>query len=498
MDGGLVVRIMVSVVQSVHPVSRSLSRCAGLMAAAFAVLAGGCSADIARFDFANANLADPNQTSSIPKPTEPMRDKRSGLLGDEGTPHFGATPASESPGGAYYPPQTRRSESVASQPLSDATPPAPQSPPAAKKVAALEPASARATPVVPTTMMDHAQVSKGREIEVMEGDTLFGLAKRNQVSMNDLMNVNGLTSTNLKPGQKLYLPQTRIVEKAVPHTAPVVPTIAAPAPAQAPADWTGSYTVQAGDSLYGIASRNKIKVADLQRYNAITDARKVKPGLVLRMPGSVGGAAPQAQPAATTTAEAVPSAAAPGAMATPGAQPANTPATILNGEQKVAALTPPNTATDATPSAQALPAAPAVKPSQPGSGSIAGTPKLRWPVEGKIISGFGRRPDGTHNDGVNVSVPAGTEIHAAEDGTVAYSGNELKGYGNLLLIRHDNGWVTAYAHADHLLVQRGDTVKRGQVIAKAGKTGQVDQPQVHFEVRQGQKPVDPTPFMEKM
>ncbi len=133
-----------------------------------------------------------------------------------------------------------------------------------------------------------------------------------------------------------------------------------------------------------------------------------------------------------------------------------------------------------------------------GAPVAADSVKLRWPASGKIIAGFGGRPDGTHNDGVNLSVPLGTEVHAAENGVVAYAGSELKGYGNLVLLRHDNGWVTAYAHNDELLVKRGDKVKRGQVIAKAGKTGSVDQPQVHFELRQGSRPVDPIPYLEKL
>jgi murein DD-endopeptidase MepM/ murein hydrolase activator NlpD len=133
-----------------------------------------------------------------------------------------------------------------------------------------------------------------------------------------------------------------------------------------------------------------------------------------------------------------------------------------------------------------------------GAADAGDSDKLRWPASGKIIAGFGGRPDGTHNDGVNLSVPLGTEVHAAESGVVAYAGSELKGYGNLVLLRHDNGWVTAYAHNDELVVKRGDKVKRGQVIAKAGKTGSVDQPQVHFELRQGSKPVDPIPYLEKL
>ena len=123
--------------------------------------------------------------------------------------------------------------------------------------------------------------------------------------------------------------------------------------------------------------------------------------------------------------------------------------------------------------------------------------KFRWPVRGKIILGFGKRPDGGHNDGINVSVPMRTDIHAAEAGRVAYAGNELKGYGNLVLIRHADGWVSAYAHADQLLVRPNDEVRRGQVIAKAGMTGSVDQPQLHFELRQGSRPVDPLPHLAR-
>jgi murein DD-endopeptidase MepM/ murein hydrolase activator NlpD len=120
---------------------------------------------------------------------------------------------------------------------------------------------------------------------------------------------------------------------------------------------------------------------------------------------------------------------------------------------------------------------------------------FRWPVKGRIISGFGTRPDGGHNDGIDVAVPQGTSVKAAENGVVAYSGNELKGYGNLVLIRHANNWVSAYANNEELLVKRGDKVRRGQIIAKAGATGAVSQPQVHFELRKGSRPVDPTKYM---
>lgn len=124
-----------------------------------------------------------------------------------------------------------------------------------------------------------------------------------------------------------------------------------------------------------------------------------------------------------------------------------------------------------------------------------GSGKFRWPVKGRIAAPFGRGSDGGNNDGINILVPKGTDVLAAESGIVAYAGSELKGYGNLILIRHEGGWVTAYAHNDSLLAKRGDTIKRGAVIAKAGDTGGVDQPQVHFEVRQNSKPVDPLPLL---
>ncbi|HEY7845119.1 MAG TPA: M23 family metallopeptidase, partial [Bradyrhizobium sp.] len=88
-----------------------------------------------------------------------------------------------------------------------------------------------------------------------------------------------------------------------------------------------------------------------------------------------------------------------------------------------------------------------------------------------------------------------TPVKAAEDGVIAYAGNELKGYGNLVLVRHSNGFVTAYAHASEILVKRGDQVKRGQVIARSGQTGNVSSPQLHFEIRKGANPVDPTQYL---
>jgi murein DD-endopeptidase MepM/ murein hydrolase activator NlpD len=171
--------------------------------------------------------------------------------------------------------------------------------------------------------------------------------------------------------------------------------------------------------------------------------------------------------------------------------------TVLNAP-RTAALETKGSAPAAQPAAGSPIPSNAGRQEQPAEPKATAEAKLRWPVKGRIISSFGPQSDGTQNDGVNVAVPLGTEVLAAETGVVAYAGSEVRGYGNLVLVRHDNGWVTAYAHNDQLLVQRGDRVRRGQVLGKAGKTGSVDQPQLHFEVRQGPKPVDPLPHMERM
>jgi murein DD-endopeptidase MepM/ murein hydrolase activator NlpD len=121
-------------------------------------------------------------------------------------------------------------------------------------------------------------------------------------------------------------------------------------------------------------------------------------------------------------------------------------------------------------------------------------PEFRWPARGRVISGFGAK--GGNGDGIAIAVPEGTAVKAAETGTVAYAGEELKGYGKLVLVRHDNGYVSAYAHNGELNVKRGDKVSRGQTIAKSGATGNVTSPQLHFELRKGSTPVDPTKYLE--
>jgi murein DD-endopeptidase MepM/ murein hydrolase activator NlpD len=138
-----------------------------------------------------------------------------------------------------------------------------------------------------------------------------------------------------------------------------------------------------------------------------------------------------------------------------------------------------------------LPALPRSTPTYDGRAPIA----FVWPVNGTVISDFGSTDNGGRNDGINIATGMDAPIRAAAGGTVTYSGNELKDYGNLVLIRHAGGYVTAYAHADRLLVSRGDVVAKGQVIGYAGTTGDVSRPQLHFEIRHDTAPVNPLPLL---
>ncbi|MEK9901138.1 MAG: M23 family metallopeptidase [Rhodospirillaceae bacterium] len=219
-----------------------------------------------------------------------------------------------------------------------------------------------------------------------------------------------------------------------------------------------AYTVQRGDSVYAISRRFEIDMTTLVRLNRIPAPYTIHVGQTLQLPANAG----------------------PGS----GTQFARADPSTVSGESR--AETPPG------PSAK--PAAPRQVVSVPRPPARAGSGFV-WPVEGRVVSSFGSKTGGQHNDGVNIAAPRGTPVRAADNGVVAYAGKEIRGFGNLLLIKHDGGLITAYAHADALLVSRGDVVTRGQVIAKVGKTGGVENPQLHFEVRRGTKAVDPKQFL---
>jgi murein DD-endopeptidase MepM/ murein hydrolase activator NlpD len=296
----------------------------------------------------------------------------------------------------------------------------------------------------------------GAAVTVGRGETLATVARRNGVPVSALMQTNGISNpATIRPGQRLVIP--RYV-----YDAPHAPRALASAPAPKHAA-DNVHIVAPGEGLMQIARSNGITLAALARANNLQPSSKLKIGDRLTIPGGRKVAARHA-PAPKVTA----------------------PRTVA--PEKVASI----------PTQHARMAKPEVRETKNitrKAEPVGGIPSFRWPVKGRIIAGFGPRPNGSQNDGINLAVPEGTPIKATDDGVVAYAGNELKGYGNLVLIRHSGGFVSAYANASKLLVKRGDTVKRGEVIARAGQTGNVTSPQLHFEIRKGSIPVDPTKYL---
>ncbi|MEM8972401.1 MAG: peptidoglycan DD-metalloendopeptidase family protein [Pseudomonadota bacterium] len=334
-------------------------------------------------------------------------------------------------------------------------------------------------------------------ITVQRGDTLYQLARRHRVSVEQLKQANGLSSNVIRPGQVLVVDGGQSRAPALANRVIERSRTSAPARQAIPSGET--YTVRAGDSLYAISRRTGVRVAELQDLNNITDVRRIRPGTVLRLnSGSYAEPAATSRPADRRDRTTVQKDFVPRTVQT------TTQPIIINSGQKQATAPKSNAPrlADRINDPAARPQAPTGRKyarleTQSTPSSSSGQ-KYRWPVSGRIIGRFGKQAGGKKNDGINIAVPVGTDIHAAEAGVVAYAGNELKGYGNLILIRHDNGFVTAYAHSSRMLVRRGDAVARGQVIAKAGKTGAVSRPQLHFELRDGAKPVDPMPHLGRL
>jgi murein DD-endopeptidase MepM/ murein hydrolase activator NlpD len=258
-------------------------------------------------------------------------------------------------------------------------------------------------------------------------------------------------------------------------------TVVAPHPQTVAA--SDVHIVQPGESLIGIGRRYNMSLSEIAKLNHIQPYTKVSVGDRIKVPGRGGNervAAHQPAQFQPQVAQAQPQRVERPRMAQ-AAPPIENVGTVPTENARVA-----------TPE----PAAPAENPVKKAEAVAANKmPQFRWPVTGHVIEAFGARPNGTTNDGINLAVPEGTPIKAAEDGVVAYAGNELKGYGNLVLVRHADNYVSAYANASELLVKRGDSVKRGQVIARAGQTGNVSSPQLHFEIRKGSTPVDPRKYL---
>lgn len=316
----------------------------------------------------------------------------------------------------------------------------------------------------------------GTTIVAQYGDTIDSLSRRYGIPADVIAVTNRLTpGTQLQPGSKIVIP-TYSTNAPVQSASATATTPASSAP--------GTYTVKPGDTVWSIARATSVTPTELLAANGLSSNGTIRVGQTLKVPGGSGGSpATVATGLPETTLNqqkaAIDEAASPPAVE----QPKEVQIASLPSEAgKVGAAV---TQTDATDQ-------PAAKEAPPTSDGADG---FRWPVRGRIVSGFGKQSDGANNDGINLAVPEGTPIKAAEKGTVIYAGNELQGYGNLVLIQHKDGWVSAYAHAEELLVKRGETVQRGQVIAKAGATGSVSQPQLHFELRKGSQPVDPLPHL---
>jgi murein DD-endopeptidase MepM/ murein hydrolase activator NlpD len=325
---------------------------------------------------------------------------------------------------------------------------------------------------------------------VAKGDTVYGLARRYQVPIRAIIDAN-----DLEPPYTLYVGQE----------------IRIPVPRR--------HVVERGDTVYGISRAYGVDMSELTRFNDIQPPYEITPGEVLVIPGhgreaaarrtagpgdeaagpsnreaengAEAGTAGQGQnprkDAAGTAVAGLPDAPA----GTP--TPPRAPARKTDGAGRADAADRQQ-ARDTRPQVDAQPA------SAPQPKSIPKPPpraeaRFLWPVRGEILSGFGPMEGGLHNDGINVAAPAGTPVKAAENGVVAYVGNELRGFGNLLLLKHADGWVTAYAHTQEVLVRHGQQVQRGQIVARVGATGSVGRPQLHFEVRKGSEAKDPAQLL---
>lgn len=296
-------------------------------------------------------------------------------------------------------------------------------------------------------------------VTVQRGDTLYGIARANEVPLRAMIETNGLQPPYvLRVGDVLRLPNARF------------------------------HVVAGGDTLYGIARRYTVDVSSLARANSLSEPFTIRLGQRLVLPSAV-----QQPPAPVIVA----SDTVPLANRRPVPSPTNTRSAAGPGESAPETVPPTGERSETRTQTAAAP------PPATGSSAILKQPPARssstflMPVNGRILSDFGPRGGGLHNDGINIAAPRGTPVLAAENGVVVYAGSELKGFGNLLLINHAGGYMTAYAHNEALLVRRGDEVRRGQAIARVGRTGSVDSPQLHFEVRRNSRAIDPKPYFQR-
>lgn len=311
---------------------------------------------------------------------------------------------------------------------------------------------------VQSSRNDNGPFVAASAVTVEKGDTVYALSRRHRVPVSAIIQANNLRPPyHLNVGQRIELPRGR------------------------------QHRVVQGDTLYSIAQRYDVGLYELARLNGSEPPYTIKLGEILVIPKAetaVASVSPSVVPKKPGTSSQITS------------KPVAPPPT-----QQTGMPAPPTAAPTPKPVAGTgeIAALPPKKPSIPGSRISAPPPKTGkgfiWPLKGRVVSNFGAKDGGLRNDGINIQAPKGSPVRAAENGVVAYAGNEIRGFGNLLLIKHAGGYVTAYAHNDALLVRRGQKVTRGQKISTVGSSGNVAKPQLHFEIRKGRRPRDPRTYL---
>ncbi len=277
---------------------------------------------------------------------------------------------------------------------------------------------------------------------VGKGETVYALSRRHRVSVRAIIEANRLGPPyHLRIGQRIVLPRTK------------------------------RHAVKRGDTLNGISRRYGVGLYALSRVNGLVPPYIIKVGQILRIPGAAAGGGQARSAQGDRTRRRAGPKRYPKSTAAAPKPPAAAPKPLARMPKPLARVPKP--------------------PARGGKGFL-------WPVEGKLLSRFGVKQKGLHNDGINIAAPRGTPVVAAENGIVAYAGNELRGFGNLLLVKHAGGWLTAYAHNERLLVKRGEKVRKGQRIANVGSTGTVSTPQLHFELRKGRRAVNPRKHLRRL
>jgi murein DD-endopeptidase MepM/ murein hydrolase activator NlpD len=319
-----------------------------------------------------------------------------------------------------------------------------------------------------------------RQVTIRHDQSVDSVARYYHVPASAIIAANGLRPPYaVKAGARLSIPDSNPppVRQATGYSAPA-PRVAAATPLPPPHPETIAVPQRPGTavpppavSTQAMPSSQQAAAAPPASQQTLTPPQAVKATPTVIPPTVI----PLDGPPPPKQASALPA----GTLTPPSAAPS--PAAASQARGVVAALPPGSNASIDWGSAE--------------TAQATGGGRFPWPVRGRVLANYGGIAGGGHNDGINIAAARGTPVRAIDAGTVAYAGNEMKGYGNLVLIKHANGWISAYAHLDALEVKPGDRITAGQAFARVGDSGGVTQPQLHFELRRGSKPVDPKEFL---